>query len=202
MFGCGYAGLCHEQGRGDRVGVLADRGGAPAPAAPGWPYDRTGLRGRSPADAGGAEHRPVSSHRSRPFVVPSRRRALQCNDRRVDAPPTAPLRADPRCRGRDQHADPACPLPARLRALPGTVRDLAQRPSLATLPSMTQPVDDTNGAARAIDSPQSDPLHPVSGGLRTKCSIARVYARLSSVACRTYDLCQWPALGQPHSLMA
>ena len=48
-----------------------------APAAAGWPHHRPGVPGRSPADAGRADRRPMPAYRPRPVVLPPRRRALQ-----------------------------------------------------------------------------------------------------------------------------
>jgi hypothetical protein len=73
---------------------LGDGRGAAAAAAARWPQHWPSVHSRSPTDACGAERRPVSDQRSRPLVIPSRRRALQRDDRWVDAPPASTLRAD------------------------------------------------------------------------------------------------------------
>ena len=62
-----------KQRRRNRVGVLANRCRALAAALAGRPVMRPGLPGGSPAHAGGAERRPVSTHR--PCAVDYRRAA-------------------------------------------------------------------------------------------------------------------------------
>jgi len=141
-----------SKGGGRRVGVLGDRGGAAAAAAPGWPHHRPSLPGRSPTDTGSTEHRPVSGHRPCLVVVPPSRRTLQEDDQRADTSPASALCANPRRRGRDQHTDSARPLSARFGQVSGALRSAGsggcRAPRRGTRPGSSPTLSMTTAASR------------------------------------------------------